>query len=113
MNQWKSKMLYGDVSQIQAWNRNGWGIIIIIIVVVVIIISAARLSPLGTAVIIGLLYQPQMIDDGDCRATGGMKFGRGNWSTQRNLPQCPFVHYKSHMTWPGLEHGPPLWEAGY
>jgi hypothetical protein len=23
-----------------------------------------------------------------------------------------FGHYKSHMTWPGLEHGPPLWEAG-
>jgi hypothetical protein len=29
-----------------------------------------------------------------------------------NLPHCHFVHQKSRMTWPGLEPGPPRWEAG-
>jgi hypothetical protein len=42
----------------------------------IIILSGVRLSPLGTAATTGLLYQPQMIDDGDCEAIGGMKIGR-------------------------------------
>jgi hypothetical protein len=28
-----------------------------------------------------------------------------------NLPQHHFVRHKSHMTWPGMEPGPPRWEA--
>jgi hypothetical protein len=32
---------------------------------------------LGTAAITDLLYQPQMIGDGDCGEIGGMKTGRG------------------------------------
>jgi hypothetical protein len=48
-----------------------------------IIRSGVRLSPLGTAAITGLLYQPQMTDDGDCVAIGGMKIGTGNRSTRR------------------------------
>jgi hypothetical protein len=48
-----------------------------------IIFSGVRLSPLGTAATTGLLYQPQMRDDGDCGAIGGMKIGRGNGSALR------------------------------
>jgi hypothetical protein len=51
-----------------------------------------RLSPLGTVATIGLLYQPQMMDHGDCGALGGIKIGRGNLSTRRKpspAPLCP------------------------
>jgi hypothetical protein len=47
---------------------------------------------LGTAAISGLLYQAQMIDEGDCGAIGGIKIGRGNRSTRRKAapaPLCP------------------------
>jgi hypothetical protein len=59
-----------------------------------------RPSPLGTAATTGLLYQAQMIDDGDCGAIGGMKIGKKNRSTRRNLPQRHFVHHKPHMIRP-------------
>jgi hypothetical protein len=35
--------------------------------------------------VIGLLYQPQMIDDDECETVGGMRNGRGNRSTRRKL----------------------------
>jgi hypothetical protein len=41
------------------------------------ILSGVRLSPLGIAANTGLLYQPQMIDHGDCEAIRGMKIDRG------------------------------------
>jgi hypothetical protein len=47
---------------------------------------------LGTTATSGLLYKPQMIDEDDCRAVGGMKIGRGNRSTRRKpapAPLCP------------------------
>jgi hypothetical protein len=64
--------------------------------------------------LIGLLYQPRMIDDDDCEAIGGIKIDKGNRSTRRKpapVPLCP-PQIKSHMTWPGIEPGPPRWEAG-
>jgi hypothetical protein len=48
------------------------------------------LSPLGTAATSGLLYKPQMIDEGDCGATGRMNIGRGNRNTQRKPASAPF-----------------------
>jgi hypothetical protein len=48
-----------------------------------------RLSPLGTAATTGLLYQPQMIDDGDYGASDGMKIGRGNRNTRREFDAVP------------------------
>jgi hypothetical protein len=30
----------------------------------------------------------------------------------KNLSQCHFDHHKFHMDWPGIETGPPGWEAG-
>jgi hypothetical protein len=60
--------------------------------VIIIIFSGVGLSPLGTAATSGLLYKPQMIDEGDCGAIGGMKIGKGNRSTRRKpapAPLCP------------------------
>jgi hypothetical protein len=60
--------------------------------IIIIILSGMRLSPLDTAAIIGLLYQPQMIDGGDCGEIGGMRIGRGIRSTRRkpaSAPLCP------------------------
>jgi hypothetical protein len=48
-----------------------------------------RLSPFGIAATIGLLYQPQIIDDGDCGSIGGIKIGRGNGSTRRKPATDP------------------------
>jgi hypothetical protein len=62
------------------------------LIIIFIIVSGVRLSPLGTAATTGLLYQPQMIDDGDCGEIGGMKIGRGNRSIRRKpapAPLCP------------------------
>jgi hypothetical protein len=58
----------------------------------IVILSGVRLSPLHIAAITGILYQPQMIDDGDCGAISGIKIGRGSRSTRRKAapaPLCP------------------------
>jgi hypothetical protein len=53
------------------------------------ILQILRLSPLGTAATIGLLYRSQMIDDDDCGAIGGMKIVRGNRSTRGKPTPAP------------------------
>jgi hypothetical protein len=41
-----------------------------------------------------------------------MKLTEEYRSTRRKkLSQCHFVHHQSHVDWPGIEHGPPRWEA--
>jgi hypothetical protein len=57
------------------------------------------------------IVQPQMINEGDCGAIGGMKIGMGNRSTRRKPAQRHFVHHKSHLTRLVREHGPPRWEV--
>jgi hypothetical protein len=66
--------------------------------IIIIIISGVGLSPLGTAATSGILYKPQMMDEGDCGAIGGIKIGRGNRSTRRKpapAPLCPLFTTKS------------------
>jgi hypothetical protein len=36
---------------------------------------------------------------------------RNGSSTERICPNAT-VHHKSHITWPGIESGPPWWEDG-
>jgi hypothetical protein len=70
-------------------------------VIIIIILSGVGLSPLGTAATSGLLYQPQMIGEGDCGAIGGMKIGRGTPSTRRKpapAPLCP-PQIQYDLTW--------------
>jgi hypothetical protein len=60
----------------------------------------------------GLLHNPQMIDEGDRGAIGGMKIGRGNRSTSRkpaSAPLCPpqIPHDQTRARTPGRRGGKP------
>jgi hypothetical protein len=69
--------------------------------------GGVQLGPLGTVATNGLLCQPRVIT---------MMEELVEWLAREtevlgeNLPQCRFVHHKSHML-PVREPGPPGWEA--
>jgi hypothetical protein len=60
-----------------------------------------RLRPLS-----GLLHQPRVIIMSVERSVEWELAGETE-VLEETLPKCHFVHYKSHMTWPGLEPEPP------
>jgi hypothetical protein len=73
-------------------------------------LGGVRLSPLGTSAIVGLLYQPRMIDDDDYGAVGGMRIGSGNRSTRIKpapVPLCPAQIPHDLGSNPGRRGGKP------
>jgi hypothetical protein len=83
-----------------ATNRLSWRGLLIDIVG-----SGVQLDPLGTAATNRpIVPAPGDYDD---REFGGM-IDRGTEILRENLPQCRFVHKKTHML-PGREPGPPLY----
>jgi hypothetical protein len=66
---------------------------------------------LGTAATSGLAW-PQMIDEDDCGAIGGIKIGRGNRSTRRKSVPAPLCspqipHDQTRARTPGRRGGKP------
>jgi hypothetical protein len=69
------------------------------------ILSGVRRSPLVTAAATGLLYQPQMRDDGGCGATGRMKIWQGK--PKGSEKTCPSVTFSTtNATWPDSGSNP-------
>jgi hypothetical protein len=62
------------------------------------------LSPFGTVIANWPIVPAPDDDDGDCGAISHMRIDRRTDILGENLSQCQFVHHKSHMTWPVLEH---------
>jgi hypothetical protein len=71
--------------------------------------GGVQLGPLGTAATDWpIVPATGDYDDGEF---GGMKIVRRNQRTRRKPAQPHFVHHKSHLIRPGIEPGPPRWEA--
>jgi hypothetical protein len=70
-----------------------------------------ELGPLGTSATEWLIVPAP--DDCDDKEFGGMKIGRGNQSTRRKPAPAPLCLPQIPLARPGLEFGPPRWEASY
>jgi hypothetical protein len=57
----------------------------------------------------GLLYQPHVIS---MEYLVEWELAGETEVLRENLSQCHFVHHKLHMTWPGIEPGPPQYKDG-
>jgi hypothetical protein len=53
--------------------------------------------------LIGLFYQPQLIDDDECGAVGGKRIGSANRGTRRKLVPMPLCPPQIPHVLPGLE----------
>jgi hypothetical protein len=60
---------------------------------------------------IGLLYQTCMIDGDDCKAITGMNEWQGKPKYSEECPSAALSTADPTGLDPGLEPGPPLWEA--
>jgi hypothetical protein len=68
----------------------------------------SKLGPLGTSA----TYWPIVPAPGDCEMKNLVEWMAGETEVLgENLPRRHLVHHKSHLTRPGIEPGPPLWEA--
>jgi hypothetical protein len=72
--------------------------------------GGVRLSQLGTSATNWPIV-PAPDDRWSVEQSVEWKLAGENEVLGENLSQRHFIHHKSHMTWPGLEPGPPPWEA--
>jgi hypothetical protein len=57
-----------------------------------------------------ILFIPQMIYECGERRWNDTDKGKPK-NSEKNPSQYHFVHYKSHMDWPGRESGTPRWDS--